>query len=89
MQIPVLVEVRTTLCVCNRCSLIMSRFPANHLAGLISMQDLVPMQPTLVSPNHCGTTAGAFATTPPTPAASPRCKVVVSYHFGKLFVGSR
>ncbi len=89
MQIPVLVELRTTFCVCNHPSLIVSRFHANHTAGLASMQDLVPMHPTVVSPNCFGTTAGAFATTSPAAAASLRRKVAVSYHFGELFVGCR
>jgi hypothetical protein len=50
--------------------LILSWFPAIYIAGLASMQDLVPMRPTVVSPNCFGTTAGTFIIESPAAATS-------------------
>jgi hypothetical protein len=82
LQIPVLVEICSPLCVCNCC--IVSRFPTNHIAGLSGMQYLVPMHLTVFSPNCFGAMVGAIATVTPAAAASLRREVAASNHFGEL-----
>jgi hypothetical protein len=62
----------------------MSQFPANYIAGLASMQDLVPMRPTVVASNCFGTTSSAVATASPAAATSLWHEVAASYHFSEL-----
>jgi hypothetical protein len=89
LQIPVLVEIHSPLCVCNHSILIVSWFPAIHIAGFAGMQYLVPMHPAVVAPNCFGATAGVVAPASSTAAASLRCGILASHHFGELFVGRR
>ncbi len=89
MKIPVLVEIRSPLCVCKHSTLIVSQFPANHIAGFAGMQYLVPMHTTIVAPNCFGATASAVALASSASAASLRGGVVVSHRFGEHFVGHR
>jgi hypothetical protein len=67
----------------------MLQFPANYIAGLASMQDLVPVRPTVVAPNCFGTTSGAVAAASPAAAVSLWHKVAASYHFSELLGGGR
>ncbi len=89
MQEPVLIEIRSPLCFCNHSTLIMSWFPANHIAGFTGMQYLVPMRPAVVAPNCFGTKVGAVASASSTAAASLRHKVAASHRFSEFFVGHR
>jgi hypothetical protein len=89
LQIPILVEIRSPLCVRNRSILIVPWFPANHIAGFAGMQYLVPMHPAVVASNCFGATTGIVAPASSAATASPRRRVVASHCFGELFVGRR
>jgi hypothetical protein len=89
LQILILVEIRSPLCVHNRSILIMPRFPANHIAGFAGMQYLLPMCPAVITPNCFGATMGVVTPVSSAIAASLRGGVVSSHHFGELFVGRR
>jgi hypothetical protein len=89
LQIPVLVEICSPPCTCNCSTLIVSQFPANHIAGFAGMQYLIPMRQAVVALNCFGAMAGVVAAASSAAAASLRHGVVASHHFGELFVGRR
>ncbi len=73
--------------VCNHHRFIVTQFPASCIAGLASMQDLVPVRPTVVAPNCFGSMLDAIAAASSTAAASMGQEVETSYHSGELPVG--
>ncbi len=85
LQIPILVEIRSLLCVCNHSILIVSRFPANHIAGFAGMGYLVPMRSAVVAPNCFGATTGVVAPAYSAAAVSLRRGVVACHRFSELF----
>ncbi len=79
MQIPIIVEIHSPLCVRNCSILMVPRFPANHIAVFAGMQYLAPMRPAVVAPNCFGATMSVVAPASATAAVSLRCGVIASH----------